>query len=192
MLTIGFANLKPGTGKTTSAVWLAHAFPRRDPACCLADADPAACPAMGRPRGRLPVPRSRGGPPGPAPAAGRLRPPDDVVVIDCAQIEDHARIARSAMRAADEIVDAGSTVADRDSPVGADGGRGRQARVGGPRLRPAEPVHLTREQHRGRTRRRWPGSGSTCSPRPCRDSSCTPSPSAAPSHRVTRCSGHRP
>jgi cellulose biosynthesis protein BcsQ len=26
MLTITFANLKPGTGKTTGAVWLAHAL----------------------------------------------------------------------------------------------------------------------------------------------------------------------
>ena len=28
MLSLALANLKPGTGKTTSAVWLAHVFAR--------------------------------------------------------------------------------------------------------------------------------------------------------------------
>ena len=41
MLTVTFANLKPGTGKTTSAVWLAHAFHESGHGVLLADADPA-------------------------------------------------------------------------------------------------------------------------------------------------------
>ena len=38
---VTFANLKPGTGKTTSAVWLAHAFAEAGHGVLLADADPA-------------------------------------------------------------------------------------------------------------------------------------------------------
>ena len=74
------------------------------------------------------------------------------MVIDSPQIEDHAAIARSAMQAADEIVMPVAPIADRDSPVGADAGRGGQGRLGGPRVRPAEPLHRQREQHRGRAR----------------------------------------
>ena len=40
--TIAFVNAKPGTGKTTSAVWLAHAFVAEGRPVFLIDADPAA------------------------------------------------------------------------------------------------------------------------------------------------------
>ena len=35
------ANLKPGTGKTTSAVWLAHIFVQAGNSVLLVDADPS-------------------------------------------------------------------------------------------------------------------------------------------------------
>jgi len=40
MLSIAFVNTKAGTGKTTSAVWLAHAFAAANRPVLLVDADP--------------------------------------------------------------------------------------------------------------------------------------------------------
>ena len=40
-LSLALANLKPGTGKTTSAVWLAHVFARAGNSVLLVDADPS-------------------------------------------------------------------------------------------------------------------------------------------------------
>ena len=40
-LTVALANLKPGTGKTTSAVWLAHVFAQAGNSVLLVDADPS-------------------------------------------------------------------------------------------------------------------------------------------------------
>src|SRR5260370_17311451 len=40
-LSIALANLKPGTGKTTSAVWLAHVFAQAGNRVLLVDADPS-------------------------------------------------------------------------------------------------------------------------------------------------------
>ena len=40
-LSLALANLKPGTGKTTSAVWLAHVFAQAGNSVMLVDADPA-------------------------------------------------------------------------------------------------------------------------------------------------------
>ena len=40
-LTLALANLKPGTGKTTSAVWLAHVFAEAGNKVLLVDADPS-------------------------------------------------------------------------------------------------------------------------------------------------------
>jgi chromosome partitioning protein len=40
-LSLALANLKPGTGQTTSAVWLAHAFARAGHGVPLTDADPS-------------------------------------------------------------------------------------------------------------------------------------------------------
>ncbi|MDL4777876.1 AAA family ATPase [Actinomadura xylanilytica] len=122
-LTIAFLNLKPGTGKTTSAVWLAHAFHAAGRSVLLADADPAASalewsdllaasdsddddsdrPPAKKPGGfefRIIGMASR--------ELHRRVPeiarPDDVVIVDAPQMEDHAGIARSAMRFADELV----------------------------------------------------------------------------------------
>jgi chromosome partitioning protein len=105
MLSIAFVNAKPGTGKTTSAVWLAHAFHEAGRPVLLVDADPAAS--------TLEWSDLAGGFPFrvaglPVRDLHRRIPdfarPDDVVVIDSGQLEDHAGIARSALRFADEVV----------------------------------------------------------------------------------------
>ena len=113
-LSIAVANLKPGTGKTTSAVWLAHVFARAGNSVLLVDADPsgsalewsdlAAMDPRVTPREAFPF-RVVALPsrelhrrlPGIARA-------DDVVIIDAPQLEDHAGIARSAMRYVDEVL----------------------------------------------------------------------------------------
>ena len=114
-LSLALANLKPGTGKTTSAVWLAHVFAQAGNRVLLVDADPsgsalewsdlaAMYPRLPPPRAAFPfrivalpsrelhrrVPEIAG--------------PDDVVIIDAPQLEDHAGIARSALRYADEVL----------------------------------------------------------------------------------------
>jgi chromosome partitioning protein len=105
MLSIAFVNAKPGTGKTTSAVWLAHAFHEAGHGVLLVDADPAAS--------SLEWSDLAGGFPFrvaglPVRDLHRRIPdfarPDDVVIIDSGQLEDHAGIARSALRFADEVV----------------------------------------------------------------------------------------
>jgi chromosome partitioning protein len=112
-LTVALVNLKPGTGKTTSAVWLAHVFAEAGHVL-LVDADPsgsalewsdlaAACPW---------VPRHEAFPfrivALPSQALHRRVPeialPDDVVIIDTPQLEDHGSIARSALRYVDEVL----------------------------------------------------------------------------------------
>ena len=113
-LRLALANLKPGTGKTTSAVWLAHMFAQAGSSVLLVDADPSgsalewsdlAAMYPGLRRGaafpfRIVALPSR--------ELHRRLPEiarhDDVVIIDTPQIEDHAGIARSAMRYADEIL----------------------------------------------------------------------------------------
>jgi chromosome partitioning protein len=107
MLTVAFVNLKPGTGKTTGAVWLAHALAEAGHSVLLADADPAgsALRWSDLAGGFLPAIRLL-----PMPSKdlhhrlGQFAFPDDVVVIDAPQIEDNAQIARSALRVADEVV----------------------------------------------------------------------------------------
>lgn len=102
MLRISFINLKPGTGKTTSAVWLAYAFHRRGLKVGLADADPGASAqewsdqADGFPfkvAGLAMKDFHR--------RADDFAQDADVVIGDIPQIEDHAPIARSAIRWAD-------------------------------------------------------------------------------------------
>ncbi|MGO9080749.1 MAG: AAA family ATPase [Streptosporangiaceae bacterium] len=113
-LSLALANLKPGTGKTTSAVWLAHIFAQAGNAVLLVDADPSgsalewsdlAAMAPGQPPEaafpfRIVALPSR--------ELHRRIPDiaqaDDVVIIDAPQLEDHAAIARSALRYADEIL----------------------------------------------------------------------------------------
>jgi chromosome partitioning protein len=104
-LTIAFLNLKPGTAKTTSAVWLAHAFHEAGQPVLLVDADPAASAlewsdlADGFPFRITGMPTKE---------LHRRIPefakPDEIVIIDVPQMEDHAGVARSAMRLADELV----------------------------------------------------------------------------------------
>jgi chromosome partitioning protein len=113
-LSVALANLKPGTGKTTSAVWLAHVFALAGNRVLLVDADPsgsalewsdlAAIDPRITPQEAFPFRIVAL----PSRELHRRLPDiardDDVVIIDTPQIEDHAAIARSALRYADEIV----------------------------------------------------------------------------------------
>ncbi len=114
-LSLALANLKPGTGKTTSAVWLAHVFAQAGNSVLLVDADPAGSalewsdlaamdPRLASPEAAFPFRMVAL----PSRELHRRVPEiardDDVVIIDTPQIEDHAAIARSALRYADEIV----------------------------------------------------------------------------------------
>src|SRR5689334_23151792 len=113
-LSVALANLKPGTGKTTSAVWLAHVFAQAGNSVLLVDADPSGSalewsdlaaidpgitPQQAFPFRIVALPSRE---------LHRRLPEiardDDVVIIDTPQIEDHAAIARSALRYADEIL----------------------------------------------------------------------------------------
>jgi chromosome partitioning protein len=113
-LSVALLNLKPGTGKTTSAVWLAHVFAEAGRQVLLVDADPSGSalewsdfaamdprlpPAAAFPFRIVALPSRR----------VHLRLPeiayaDDVVIIDAPQLEDHSGIARSVMRYVDEIL----------------------------------------------------------------------------------------
>src|SRR5215469_5586580 len=114
VLSLALANLKPGTGKTTSAVWLAHVFARVGNRVLLVDADPSGsalewsdlaaldpriAPQQAFPYRIVALPSRE---------LHRRLPgiarDDDVVIIDTPQLEDHAAIARSALWYADEIV----------------------------------------------------------------------------------------
>src|ERR1700723_2099505 len=114
-LSLALANLKPGTGKTTSAVWLAHVFAQAGNSVLLVDADPsgsalewsdlaAMYPGLAPEQAAFPFRIVAL----PSRALHRRLPElakhDDVVIIDTPQIEDHAGIARSALRYADEIL----------------------------------------------------------------------------------------
>lgn len=104
-LTITFANLKPGSGKTTCAVWLAHSFHELGHTVLLVDADPGESVLQwhtlcgGFPFKVAPMPyrdlHKR---------LGGYRRPGDIVVIDSPQYEDHTPIARSALQAATHVV----------------------------------------------------------------------------------------
>lgn len=103
-LSIAFANFKPGTGKTTSAVLLAYALHRLGRDVVLVDADPAASAlAWSDDVGGFPF-----GVYGLAVKdAGRrlsgLGGDDSVLVVDLPQAEDHGAIVRSVLRRVDEI-----------------------------------------------------------------------------------------
>ncbi|MFC7331491.1 AAA family ATPase [Marinactinospora rubrisoli] len=104
MRTIAFANLKPGTGKTTTTILLAYGLHRRGFDVAVADCDPAqsalawsdAVSGFPFPIYGLPV----------KDAGKRLV---DIggekawVVVDLPQAEDHAQIVRSVLRRVDEI-----------------------------------------------------------------------------------------
>ncbi len=113
-LALALANLKPGTGKTTSAVWLAHIFAAAGNSVLLVDADPSGSALEWSDLAAMA--------PGMPPQAAfpfrivalpsrelhrrvpEIAQADDVVIIDAPQLEDHAAIARSALRYADEIL----------------------------------------------------------------------------------------
>ena len=113
-LRIALANLKPGTGKTTSAVWLAHVLAETGNSVLLVDADPSGSALEWSDLAAMY--------PGLPPQAAfpfrivalpsrelhrripQIAQADDVVVIDAPQLEDHPGIARSALRCADEIL----------------------------------------------------------------------------------------
>jgi chromosome partitioning protein len=113
-LSVALLNLKPGTGKTTSAVWLAHIFVQAGNQVLLVDADPSGSALEWSDLAAM----DPGVPPRAAfpfrivalPSRGlhqripEIAHPDDVVIIDAPQLEDHAGIARSVMRYADEIL----------------------------------------------------------------------------------------
>lgn len=113
-LSLALANLKPGTGKTTSAVWLAHIFAQAGNSVLLVDADPSGSALEWSDLAAM----SPGMPPReafpfrivalPSREMHRRIPEiahdDDVVIIDAPQLEDHAAIAQSALRYADEIL----------------------------------------------------------------------------------------
>jgi chromosome partitioning protein len=114
VFSVAFVNLKPGSGKTTSAVWLAHVFAEAGHAVLLVDADPAGS--------ALDWSDLAAGASGLSPRRGfpfqivalpsrnlhrrvpEFAPADGVVVIDAPQLEDHVGIAQSALRYADEIL----------------------------------------------------------------------------------------
>jgi chromosome partitioning protein len=113
-LSVALLNLKPGTGKTTSAVWLAHIFAKAGQRVLLVDADPsgsalewsdlAAMDPRQPPTATFPfrivaLPSRRL-----HLRVPEIADPDDVVIIDAPQLEDHSGIARSAMRYVDEIL----------------------------------------------------------------------------------------
>jgi len=114
-LSLALANLKPGTGKTTSAVWLAHVFAQAGNRVLLVDADPSGSALewsdLAAMYPRLP-PRQAAFPfrivALPSRELHRRLPEiaqaDDVVIIDAPQLEDHAGIARSALRYVDEVL----------------------------------------------------------------------------------------
>jgi chromosome partitioning protein len=128
-LSLALANLKPGTGKTTSAVWLAHVFAQAGNRVLLVDADPAGSalewsdlaamdPHLAAPEAAFPFRIVAL----PSRELHRRVPEiaqaDDVVIIDAPQLEDHAGIARSALRYADRcIARAHSTVDAREALV---------------------------------------------------------------------------
>jgi chromosome partitioning protein len=113
-LSVALLNLKPGTGKTTSAVWLAHIFVEAGQRVLLVDADPsgsalewsdlAAMDPRQPPMSTFPfrivaLPSRRL-----HQRVPEIADADDVVIIDAPQLEDHSGIARSAMRYVDEIL----------------------------------------------------------------------------------------
>jgi chromosome partitioning protein len=113
-LSVALVNLKPGTGKTTSAVWLAHVFAEAGHTVLLVDADPSGSALEWSDlAARCSAPPLQEAFPFQIVAlpsralhrrAPELAPTDGVVIIDAPQLEDHAGIARSALRYADETL----------------------------------------------------------------------------------------
>ncbi len=102
-----FANLKPGTGKTTTSVLFAYALHARGRDVLLVDADPGESAsrwgemADGFPFSVVTLHKKTIGRELPSLVS---RMSSDHVVIDCPQIEDHSAIATGALRFADTWV----------------------------------------------------------------------------------------
>jgi chromosome partitioning protein len=121
-MSCAFVNLKPGVGKTTSAVWLAHALHESGLSPLLVDGDPAGS--------ALRWSELADGFPFPVvalPVGDVHRRVNDfladrqAVVFDAPQLEDHARIARSIMRYANQWivpVTPAPIELDRMAPIG--------------------------------------------------------------------------
>jgi chromosome partitioning protein len=105
MQVVTIANLKGGSAKTTSAVFLAHAWVANGKNVLLVDADPQASalrwseaaqweiPTVGLPVRDL---HTR--------LAGITPPSTDLVIVDTPPLDDHAGVVYSALRAADAVV----------------------------------------------------------------------------------------
>src|SRR6516162_9183407 len=149
-LSLALANLKPGTGKTTSAVWLAHVFTQVGNSVLLVDADPsgsalewsdlAAMDPRVTPREAFPFRVVAL----PSRELHRRLPgiarDDDVVIIDTPQGEGPAGIGRSALGYADWNVIPGAPTPienNRTTPV-----RDEIAEVEPARDRPARSAIL--------------------------------------------------
>ncbi|CAL9625748.1 hypothetical protein SUDANB121_05974 (plasmid) [Nocardiopsis dassonvillei] len=106
-LAIALANTKPGTSKTTSSVMLAYALHGMGQDVVLFDADPAGSAVEwsdtigngGFPFDVVGLPQNAPG----SKMAAYTRP-DTIAIVDTPQAEDHAKIVRSILRVADEIV----------------------------------------------------------------------------------------
>ncbi|MFF2549152.1 ParA family protein [Kitasatospora sp. NPDC058063] len=105
-MLIALVNYKPGSGKSTTAGWLASAIHERpdDPPVALVDADrsravadwheiapfPFAVHRVARPQAHILIPE--------------LVPAGHDVVVDCPQAEDHADIVLSVLQLADAVI----------------------------------------------------------------------------------------
>ncbi|WP_371127049.1 AAA family ATPase [Streptomyces sp. 2112.3] len=146
-LSCAFVNLKPGVGKTTSAVWLAHALYESGMTPLLIDGDPAAS--------ALRWSELAGGFPFPVialPVGDVHRRVNDflgdrqAVVLDAPQLEDHPRITRSIMRYAGEWivpVTPAPIELDRMAPI-----RGEMTDVQSLRAEPARSAVLLNRTNR--------------------------------------------
>jgi len=155
LLSCAFVNLKPGVGKTTSAVWLAHALHEQGCPPLLVDGDPAAS--------ALRWSDLAGGFPFPVvalPVGDVHRRVDDLttgrsaVVLDAPQLEDHVRITRSIMRyAGDWIIPLmpAPIEVDRMAPL-----KGEMADVQTLRNRPARSAVLLNRTNRDQATRTGP------------------------------------
>ncbi|GAA2738976.1 ParA family protein [Actinocorallia aurantiaca] len=104
-LSVALINLKPGTAKTTTAVWLAHALHELGEPVLFVDADPAASAlewsdlAGGFPFRIVGLPTREL-----HRRVAEIVRPGESVIIDTPQMEDHEAIVKSAMRYADELL----------------------------------------------------------------------------------------
>jgi chromosome partitioning protein len=105
MLTsIAWANLKPGTGKTTTAVLVAYALHRRGYRVALADCDPAGSAlAWSDAVGGFPFDVYGLAVKDAGRRLGGLAGDDTIALVDLPQAEDHGAIVRNVLRHVDEI-----------------------------------------------------------------------------------------